>query len=222
MHRRPHILLALTWYHPKIHRGVVRYAGEAGWHLNASMVQNRVPPKGWKGDGVITTAGPVAVGQKKPRRDAGWRGIRVPDDVAILGVRNEEMDETYVGGEKPGKRGRGALGKILVGVAVQDKGKQGIGRIRMGVVPDASQETLGNFANQTVEPTTYRQMVRHVRGPKTSKHATTQNASCEGRNRWTTTATTTDNERNPEFVHRSRRRSRPPSRNPGQLPKHNI
>jgi transposase-like protein len=63
-----------------------------------------------------------------------------------------EMDETYVGGEKPGKRGRGALGKVLVVVAVQDKGKQGVGRIRMGVVPDASQETLNSFAKQTIEP----------------------------------------------------------------------
>ena len=63
-----------------------------------------------------------------------------------------EMDETYVGGEKPGKRGRGALGKTLVVVAVQDKGKQGIGRLRMGVVSDASQETLSGFASQTVVP----------------------------------------------------------------------
>jgi len=61
-----------------------------------------------------------------------------------------EMDETYVGGEKPGKRGRGAAGKILVVVAVQDKGKEGIGRIRMAVVPDASRETLSGFAKQTV------------------------------------------------------------------------
>lgn len=63
-----------------------------------------------------------------------------------------EMDETYVGGEKPGKRGRGALGKVLVAVAVEDKGREGIGRIRLAVVADASQETLAGFARQTVEP----------------------------------------------------------------------
>ncbi len=63
-----------------------------------------------------------------------------------------EMDETYVGGEKPGKRGRGAIGKALVAVAVQDKGKEGMGRIRLAVIPDASQETLSGFAKQTVEP----------------------------------------------------------------------
>ena len=63
-----------------------------------------------------------------------------------------EMDETYVGGEKPGKRGRGAIGKALVAIAVQDKGKEGIGRIRLAVVPDASQGSLRAFAEQTVEP----------------------------------------------------------------------
>lgn len=63
-----------------------------------------------------------------------------------------EMDETYVGGEKPGKRGRGALGKALVAVAVEDKGEAGMGRIRLAVVPDASQESLAAFAAQTVSP----------------------------------------------------------------------
>ncbi len=63
-----------------------------------------------------------------------------------------EMDETYVGGEKPGKRGRGALGKALVAVAVEDKGDAGIGRIRLAVIPDASQVSLAAFATQTVDP----------------------------------------------------------------------
>ena len=40
---------------------------------------------------------------------------------------NVEVDETYVGGKKPGKRGRGAAGKALVGIAVEDKGKKGLG-----------------------------------------------------------------------------------------------
>jgi len=63
-----------------------------------------------------------------------------------------EMDETYIGGEKPGKRGRGALGKALVAVAVEDKGDDGIGRIRLAVIPNASQESLTTFTKETVEP----------------------------------------------------------------------
>jgi transposase-like protein len=63
-----------------------------------------------------------------------------------------EIDETYIGGEKPGKRGRGALGKALVAVAVEDKGNDGIGRIRLAVIPNASQESLTTFTKQAVEP----------------------------------------------------------------------
>lgn len=63
-----------------------------------------------------------------------------------------EIDETYVGGQKPGKRGRGALGKALVAVAIEDKGSEGMGRIRLAVIPDASQATLSGFVRETVEP----------------------------------------------------------------------
>ena len=63
-----------------------------------------------------------------------------------------EVDETYVGGaKKPGKRGRGAAGKVLVGIAVEDKGDEGIGRIRLGILSDASSESLTNFAREAIE-----------------------------------------------------------------------
>jgi transposase-like protein len=63
-----------------------------------------------------------------------------------------EVDETFVGGEKPGKRGRGAAGKALVGLAVEEKGAEGIGRIRLGILPDASEESLSAFAKERIEP----------------------------------------------------------------------
>ena len=40
-----------------------------------------------------------------------------------------EVDETFIGGKRSGKRGRGAAGKSLVLIAVEDKGNH-IGRIR--------------------------------------------------------------------------------------------
>ena len=61
-----------------------------------------------------------------------------------------EVDESYVGGEKSGKGGRGAEGKALVAVAVEDKGDQGVGRIRMAVVPDASGKSLIGFVRASV------------------------------------------------------------------------
>src|ERR1039457_3419187 len=46
-----------------------------------------------------------------------------------------EIDETYIGGEKPGKRGRGALGKALLPVPVEAKGTDGSGGTRWPVIP---------------------------------------------------------------------------------------
>lgn len=56
-----------------------------------------------------------------------------------------EADETYVGGKKTGKRGRGAAGKALVGIAVEDKGDEGVGRIRLWHLEDASADKLKEF-----------------------------------------------------------------------------
>ncbi len=60
-----------------------------------------------------------------------------------------EVDETYIGGGKPGKRGRGAAGKVLVVIAVQLDDKR-IGRIRLQRVPDASGKSLEKAVGDTV------------------------------------------------------------------------
>jgi transposase-like protein len=52
-----------------------------------------------------------------------------------------EVDETFIGGPRPGKRGRGAEGKVLVLVAAQEDGER-IGRIRLRQITDASGHTL--------------------------------------------------------------------------------
>ena len=62
-----------------------------------------------------------------------------------------EVDETYIGGEKPGKRGRGAAGKALVVVAAQEKERH-IGRIRLYRVADASADSLTQAVQDAVEP----------------------------------------------------------------------
>jgi len=53
-----------------------------------------------------------------------------------------EADESYLGGEKSGKRGRGARGKALVLLAVQLQPGDDIGRIRLAHVIDASGPSL--------------------------------------------------------------------------------
>jgi len=62
-----------------------------------------------------------------------------------------EVDETYVGGQKPGKRGRGAGGKALVLIAAQIKDGQ-IGRIRLSHVNDASAASLVPAVEAMVVP----------------------------------------------------------------------
>jgi transposase-like protein len=61
-----------------------------------------------------------------------------------------EVDETLVGGAHSGKRGRGAEGKELVLVAVEDKGSS-IGRIRLKYIKDASSGTLIKTVEEMVE-----------------------------------------------------------------------
>lgn len=61
-----------------------------------------------------------------------------------------EINETMIGGEKPGKRGRGAEGKTLVLIAAEET-QWGIGRIRMAPISDASGDILENTVQQMVE-----------------------------------------------------------------------
>lgn len=49
------ILLALGWYYPEIHRGVLRFARDHHWHVTADF--DDPIPKDWTGDGVITILG---------------------------------------------------------------------------------------------------------------------------------------------------------------------
>lgn len=63
-----------------------------------------------------------------------------------------QVDETYVGGRRAGKRGRGAEGKALVAIAVEDKTPKGIGRIRLQQIPDASAVSLGSFVQSMIVP----------------------------------------------------------------------
>ena len=64
-----------------------------------------------------------------------------------------EVDETYIGGEEPGLRGGRARGKkVLTGIAVEVQDPKGLGRCRMGPLPDASASSLHGFVTDHVEP----------------------------------------------------------------------
>jgi len=66
-----------------------------------------------------------------------------------------EVDETYIGGEEPGLRGGRARGKkVLIGIAVEIREPKGLGRCRMGPLPDASAASLHAFVQAHVQPAT--------------------------------------------------------------------
>ena len=54
-------------------------------------------------------------------------------------------------GPEPGVRGRGAQGKVMVEVAVEQDGRA-LGRCRLQVIPDVASPTLRAFMLDHVEP----------------------------------------------------------------------
>ena len=56
MNKNFSVLLALPWYHPKIHKGISRFAATHNWHVNSERVLRHDFEGDWSGDGVITQA----------------------------------------------------------------------------------------------------------------------------------------------------------------------
>lgn len=57
-----------------------------------------------------------------------------------------EADEAYIGGHRPGKRGRGAAGKTIV-MGIKERG----GNIHAETIPDVKKPTLRKVVNERVE-----------------------------------------------------------------------
>lgn len=60
-----------------------------------------------------------------------------------------EVDETLIGGETPGRKGRGVPSQSVVLIAAQEDGA-GVGRIRLARIPDASADHLRRFIQGVV------------------------------------------------------------------------
>lgn len=62
-----------------------------------------------------------------------------------------EVDEAFIGGLEEGVRGRHTEKKALIAVACEEDG-EGLGRIRMRRIPDASADSLQAFVEEAVAP----------------------------------------------------------------------
>lgn len=58
-----------------------------------------------------------------------------------------ELDEAYVGGHCPGKRGRGAAGKTIV-MGLKERG----GKLTTEIIPDVPKVTLREVVTRNAEP----------------------------------------------------------------------
>lgn len=87
-----------------------------------------------------------AEGEHKFKSGTCFDDVLALEDFAML-QGHVEMDEAYVGGRRPGKRGRGAEGKtIVMGM------KQHGGPIRTVVIPNVRKPTLRNVVLRNVKP----------------------------------------------------------------------
>ena len=85
-----------------------------------------------------------------------WAMLHRYRSVMVRAGRNRlhgdvEVDKSYLGGPEPGVPGRGALGKVLFAAAVEIDDHR-LGRARVGLIPDASAESLAAFLDANVEP----------------------------------------------------------------------
>ena len=63
-----------------------------------------------------------------------------------------EVDETYIGGQKEGKRGRGAECKTLVLVGIEGEFGKKLGRVRFKIINAASEAEIKPFVNDYIDP----------------------------------------------------------------------
>ena len=126
--------------------------------------RTRTPLTVWFEAAWCTTSAKNGVSAKTLHRDLGfgsyqtaWTMLHRFRKAMVRPGRDQltgtvEVDETFIGGTKRGKRGCGAVGKTLVAVAVEILTPRGFGRCRLRVIPNAQAPTLRSFLLDCVEP----------------------------------------------------------------------
>lgn len=89
------------------------------------------------------------------RYETVWTWLHKFRHIMILPNRDRlngkvEVDETFIGGVKPGKRGRGSEGKVLVIIAVELIGAY-TGRTRMLMIKGADRKSINDFVKNNIE-----------------------------------------------------------------------
>jgi len=119
--------------------------------------KSSTPLKSWFYAMYLMASTRCGISAKQLERELGvtyktaWRMFRqirsLFAEEITLGGQLVEMDETYVGGRRRGKRGRGAAGKTIVAGIVERKG-----RVVAQVVPNVQASTLIPLAQTRIMP----------------------------------------------------------------------
>lgn len=88
--------------------------------------------------------------------DTAWTWLKKLRHCTIRNGREKlsgivEVDDFVLGGQKSGKRGRGAAGKTIVLAAVEKRGRR-LGRIRLQVALNCSSDSLMPFIEHNIKP----------------------------------------------------------------------
>ena len=94
---RPQVLMALGYYDPQLHHGIVRFAREAGWVLDASMAHYGIVPHHWQGDGILTilVPGRSDITQYVVSRRA--RAVALYGDLPEIKIPRVVLDDVQIG-----------------------------------------------------------------------------------------------------------------------------
>ena len=94
---RRRVLMALGYYDHQLHRGVVRYARQAGWILDTSMAHYGVIPDHWQGDGILTLLLPSRTDIIEYVRRQKVPVVSLTSDVPELPIPRVHLDNVRIG-----------------------------------------------------------------------------------------------------------------------------
>lgn len=89
--------MALGYHDYQLHRGIVRFAREAGWILDTSMAHYGVVPQHWQGDGIVTLLIPSRGDVVEYVRRQKVSVVAMTTDVAELACPRVELDNRRIG-----------------------------------------------------------------------------------------------------------------------------
>lgn len=89
--------MALGYYDLQLHRGITRYAREAGWVLDTSMAHYSLIPEHWRGDGIVTILIPERTDLIEYIQRQRAPVVAIYGDVPELNVPRVLLDDIQIG-----------------------------------------------------------------------------------------------------------------------------